>query len=296
MKDLVQRLLSGMGRSKATPICPYVFHLYQAHELLLPTEKEYRIKEALLKHNVESEGEEDPKSPEDPEEKESLDDSECESLTSGEIREIQKQDTARLKKLPLNKRKQPPAAKELVANKQKSPPPLDGPERSYQIIAHACKEIREREQEREALIRVLCWKLGNVQPDGLLEAVDDLPSQKKVDELEAKNAFLLKKANKTGAELKEEKEEHKKALDKLNVTLAFNQKLETSVGNTGDVINKAKLFDANLAKNPVTAGKVIPVLVDFSEKMEELLDEMRILFDGLQPEVLSIAAENLLDI
>ena len=40
VKDLVQRLLSKMGRSKAMPICPYVFHLYQAHELLLPTEKE----------------------------------------------------------------------------------------------------------------------------------------------------------------------------------------------------------------------------------------------------------------
>ena len=79
-----------MGRSKATPICPYVFHLYQAHKLLFPTEKkEYWIKEALLKHNVESEEEEDPKSPEDPEEEESSDDSECESLTFGEIRESQ---------------------------------------------------------------------------------------------------------------------------------------------------------------------------------------------------------------
>ena len=67
VKDLVQRLLFGMGRSKATPICPYIFHLYHSHELLLPAEKkEYRIKEALLKHNVESEGEEDPESPEDP--------------------------------------------------------------------------------------------------------------------------------------------------------------------------------------------------------------------------------------
>ena len=75
-----------MGRSKATPICPYVFHLYQAHETLNPAEKkEYRIKEAFLKHNVESEGEEDPESPEDPEEEESSDDSECESLTSREI-------------------------------------------------------------------------------------------------------------------------------------------------------------------------------------------------------------------
>ena len=117
-----------------------------------------------------------------------------------------------------------------------------------------------------------------------------------MDDLEAKNAFLLEKASKTGAQLKEVKEDHKKALDKFNVALAFNQKLEAYVGHTGDVVNKARLFDANLAKNLVTAGKVIPVLVDFAEKMEELLDKMRVLFDGLQPEVHPISAENLPDI
>ena len=88
VKDLVQRLVSGMGKSKATPICPYVFHLYHSHELLLPAKKEYRIKEALLKHNVESKGEEDPESLANPDEEESSDDSECESLTPSEIREI----------------------------------------------------------------------------------------------------------------------------------------------------------------------------------------------------------------
>ena len=62
------------------------------------------------------------------------------------------------------------------------------------------------------------------------------------------------------------------------------------------MVNKARLFDANLAKNPVSAGKVILVLVDFAEKMEELLDKMRVLFNGLQPEVPPIAAENLPDI
>ena len=212
-----------MGKSKATPICPYVFHLYHSHELLLLVEKkEYRIKEALLKHNIESEGEEDSESPVNPDEEESLDDLECESLSSGEIREIQKQDVARLKKSPLNKQKQPLAAKEPVANKRKSPPPLEGLDRSYQVIAHAMKDIREREHEHQGLIRATCARLGNVQPDGLLEAVDNLPSQKKVDELEAKNAFLLEKSNKISAELKEEKEEHKKVLDKLNLSLAFN--------------------------------------------------------------------------
>ena len=90
VKDLVQRLLSGMGKSKAMPICPYVFYLYHSQELLLPVEKEYRTKEAVLKYNVESEREEDPDSAANPDEEESSDDSKCESLTPNEIREIQK--------------------------------------------------------------------------------------------------------------------------------------------------------------------------------------------------------------
>ena len=107
---------------------------------------------------------------------------------------------------------------------------------------------------------------------------------------------MHEKAKKVSNELKEEKEVHRKALDKLNLSLAFNQKLETYVGHTGDVVNKAQLFDANLAQHPVTAKKVIPVLVDFADKMEELLDEMRIFFDGLQLEVPPVTAENLPEI
>ena len=147
VKDLVQRLLSGMGKSKATPICPYVFHLYHAHELLLPAEKkEYRIHEALVKHNVESEEDDDPASPVNPDERESSDDSNRESLTPSEIREIQKQEAARLKKSPVNKRKQPLAPKDPVTSKRKSPAPgdaVDAVERNYQTIAFACREIRQ---------------------------------------------------------------------------------------------------------------------------------------------------------
>ena len=85
VKDVVQRLLSGMGKLKATSICPYIFHLYHAHELLLTAEKEYRIQEALVKHNVELEEDDDQASPVNPDERESSDDSECESLTPSEI-------------------------------------------------------------------------------------------------------------------------------------------------------------------------------------------------------------------
>ena len=166
VKDVVQRLLSGMGKSKATPICPYIFHLYHAHELLLTNEKkEYRIQEALVKHNVESDEDDDPASPANPDEKESSDDSECESLTPSEIREIQKQEAARLKKSPANRRKQPPAPKDPATSKRKSPGPgdaVDAVEQNYQTIAFACREIQAREREREALIQEVCQRLGNV--------------------------------------------------------------------------------------------------------------------------------------
>ena len=86
VKDVVQRLLSRMGKSKATAICPYVFHLYHVNELLLSAEKkEYRIYEALVKHNIESKEDDDPVNPD---ERESSDDLECESLTPSEIREL----------------------------------------------------------------------------------------------------------------------------------------------------------------------------------------------------------------
>ena len=55
------------------------------------------------------------------------------------------------------------------------------------------------------------------------------------------------------------------------------------------MVNKVRLFDANFAKKSVLAKKVILILVDFAKKMEELLDEMRALFDGLQSEVPPLA-------
>ena len=66
-------------------------------------------------------------------------------------------EAARLKKSPVNRRKQPPAPKDPV--KRKSPTPgdaVDAVERNYQTIAFAYREIRAREREREALIQEVC--------------------------------------------------------------------------------------------------------------------------------------------
>ena len=95
-------------------------------------------------------------------------------------------------------------------------------ERNYQAIANNLKDIRDREHGQGKLIRALCKKLKNVKPDGLEAAIDNLLTQKKVDELEAKNSFLFEKANKLREDLKETRKDHHEAVDKLNVALQFN--------------------------------------------------------------------------
>ena len=200
-----------------------------------------------------------------------------------------------MNKSPHNKRGSP-AMKDPV-EQQRIPTLLDAMERNYQAIVNNLEDMWDREHGQGELIRALCKKLGNVKPDGLEAAIDNLPTQKKVVELEAKNSFLLEKANILWVDLKEMRKDHHKAADKLiNAALQFNQKLEEYIGNPGDIVNKVRLFNESLAKHLVSVAKVIPILVDFAEKMEELLDKMRVLFEGLQSEVPPIAAENLPDI
>ena len=76
IQSMVKRLFTAMGKFKALPICPYVFHLYITHDLIKPENKKvYMVKELMLKHNVEL----------DEKELASVDDFERESLDIVEI-------------------------------------------------------------------------------------------------------------------------------------------------------------------------------------------------------------------
>ena len=51
--DLVHKLVGGAGKTKSTPICPFLFHLYKSQGLL--TEKEetdYKAVEELVRYRI----------------------------------------------------------------------------------------------------------------------------------------------------------------------------------------------------------------------------------------------------
>ena len=82
--------------------------------------------------------------------------------------------------------------------------------------------------------------------------------------------------------LQTEKADSQYAVNKLNKSLEVIKKIEGYIKELANVLNKARLFNEGLAKHPIGLSKVILVLADFNVKMEELLDNMRSLFHGLE--------------
>ena len=85
-------------------------------------------------------------------------------------------------------------------------------------------------------------------------------------------------------ELEDKKKANVVVATKLSESLELFKKMEGVAQQSVEILNKARFFDEGLAKNLVTTAKVIPVLVDFNQKMEKILLDMRALFDGLEVE------------
>ena len=84
--------------------------------------------------------------------------------------------------------------------------------------------------------------------------------------------------------MEDERKANAVAATKLNESLDLIRKMEGIAQQPVEVLNKARLFGKGLAKNPVTIAKIVPVLVDFNKRMDEILMDMRGLFEGLEVE------------
>ena len=116
------------------PICPYLLHLYIAHDVVQAEDKRvYMVGESFMRHEVK---------PDEDEEVASLEDSDRESLSSREIRELQKQQKKkeasppRHKVMPTSGRKdKAPQVEERLEEPRKRNP--------FSVIADSLNEIEE---------------------------------------------------------------------------------------------------------------------------------------------------------
>ena len=78
-------------------------------------------------------------------------------------------------KKSLRNKKGLPITKDLV-ERHKTPILLEEAELNYQSIANNLKEIWDRKHAQGELIQALCKKLGNIKPEELEAAIDDMPT------------------------------------------------------------------------------------------------------------------------
>ena len=53
LMDLVNRLVGGAGKTKPTPICPFLYHLYESQELLTEDEEtNYQAAQELTRYRI----------------------------------------------------------------------------------------------------------------------------------------------------------------------------------------------------------------------------------------------------
>ena len=51
--DIVNRLVDGAGKLKPTPICPFLYHLYESQGLLMEEEEtDYRAEQELTRYRI----------------------------------------------------------------------------------------------------------------------------------------------------------------------------------------------------------------------------------------------------
>ena len=151
----------------------------------------------------------------------------------------------------------------------------------FQNIIGELKKIWVEFLGQQDLIQAVCTKVEVDDLEQFLLMLDKLLHQKMVADLQTKVDFLLKKSAWLEYKLNEEKD-FQYAVNNMNESLDVIQKIEDYIGHLGNVVNKAKLFDSNLETNPVSRAKVISMLVDFGQKMEEILDNMKNLFEGFK--------------
>ena len=252
MADLVSGLVSRVGKSRATPLCPYLFHLYHEHQLLSGTEeKTWRDHEVLLKYGESSETDDEPED------------------ESGTDPESEEEEEERLK--PSNKRQKvtPPSGRGTPPTPNKASPRPEGrpegrPERSPRgqpVGKASCSEGTDPEDPFSQLITILCnvradWevkkivlsdigKLVDAVPDSTLPAkvAECITNPEEIRKQEAEVRRLQEEADLLKTEIFTLKEDMTATREMADETRKVVGQVKATVGDTRMAAAKAKLFD-----------------------------------------------------
>ena len=172
-------------------------------------------------------------------------------------------------------------------------------EKPFVDVARSLWQAWVQYESMEEVLEQIGSELG-VRPDGIIPTIRSLPKAREMDGLRARIAGLINDNNGLQAQVADrnqriEEAEGRVAAAEARATTAeerriraeaestkwhgFSWKFFDSLGFSGDVVTKARLFDECMKKpEVVSAPKILRMLVDFSGRVENLLKEIRLVF------------------
>jgi hypothetical protein len=305
--DMISGLIPKVRSSRPTPLCPYLFHLYEHHGVLTMNEEAIWKNQDAVRRFGESEGEEEPE--------EEGTDSECEEGKAG--------DRKRMKVTPVEGRGTPPTpTKPITPQGGPSAGPSGipmmekmGPEtqpwgrtgeqaEGSRRGKAAVEEYPDNMDERDPftmLVRTVSeiradWQIKATAMGKIAALVGGLPDRSlpvKVAEC-ITNPDEIRKTEIEIARLKEDVEHLKMEISMYKNDMVSTRELADDVqrtaervtnilGQSGEAVMKARLFDEKVHEDAKLSGtRIVRILNEYAEQLTQTVTDMREAADRIQ--------------
>ena len=255
VRDLVAKMAPSLGKSKPSGITPFLYHLYESLGVMRQKEEStYKAAIVMMQFDIKEECEEDVGVSEGSEEREES------------SREIRKGGGESSK------------GKDPIWHKDRKGDELDGVIQDIERIkVHLAIERGVTKKVTELLGVDISDVYSKVQ--SLLTRKDTRKLEKKMEDLTTEVTALRGQVKDKTAEVEKERRLSTKSME------TFAQ-LKEFLGNTEEVVNKARMFNEEVQKEGVMIGpKIVSVLVEYHDKMEQTLAKLRLIMQkDPQPE------------
>jgi hypothetical protein len=259
--NLVIQLASRVGKTRASPICPFLYHLYERRELLKPEEERtWKIQEGMMKYG--ESGSSDEAGSRSGSEDETEDDEEEEEETQ-----------VLLSQPPKRTRQEEKTAQggTLLTLKVEGVPATSSKDR-FEAICQALGRMQGEHRMRSELLRVVC-QIVDCTPTNLPDRIWKLVA----DHSQAEDSRKLKEENAAlNLELGTLISESQAARKQGDAVLAAAERIQAFAYQAGEVVAKAELFDEKVGVRSKPSGtRIAMILSDYPEKLERVLVDMR---------------------
>ena len=262
LHKVVDKLISVLGKGKPTPLSPYLFHLYSKFDCLRGEEiQQLEIAKECLEMGLAPEGELEPDIVEIESDKGSL----------SPRKQLRGSPSSRVKTTFRS-----PKGKDPIRNPDwKDMSCLDLNDDSFQRVQDELDKVQSRYSKMEIVIKGASKLLGDCKAGNICKELKKL-REKDTMALEASNAALTTQVQDLKVALALKKDEVRVLKEQQAERL---EGIREAIGHSGDVVNKAHLFDSEVKKDGhLFAQKIVTVLVKYGHKIEATLREMRKLF------------------